>query len=97
MALDNARTLPLQFAAPSPLPLTRAQLQEIGVPVAIVRGAETRPCYRVVADAAGRCIPGAQRIVVPAARHLWPVHAPAAFNDLLLGFLQMQADERHDG
>jgi len=96
MALDNARTLPLQFAAPSPLPLTRAQLAEIGVPVAIVRGAQTRPCYQIVADATGRCIPGAKCIVVAGARHLWPVQAPAAFNDLLLGFLETQAEESHD-
>jgi len=87
MALDNARTLPLQIAAPPPPPFTSAQLGEVGAPVAIVRGALTRPYYRVVADAAGRCIPGAKRIVVPDARHLWPVRAPAAFNALLTGFL----------
>jgi pimeloyl-ACP methyl ester carboxylesterase len=87
MALENARTLPLQFVASPPPPLNRAQLGEIGAPVAIVRGARTRPCYRIVADAAARCMPGAKRIVVPEARHLWPVHSPAAFNDLLLGFL----------
>jgi pimeloyl-ACP methyl ester carboxylesterase len=95
MALENARTLPLQFAASPPLPLNRAQLGEIGAPVAIVRGARTRPCHRIVADAAARCIPGAKRIVVPEARHLWPVHSPAAFNDLLLGCLRA-ADESRD-
>jgi hypothetical protein len=31
--------------------------------------------------------------VVAGARHLWPAQAPAAFNDLLLGFLEAGANE----
>jgi pimeloyl-ACP methyl ester carboxylesterase len=87
MTLDNARTLPLQFAAGPPPPVTCEQLRAIKVPVAIVRGALTRLCYRIPADAASRCIPGATRIVMPGARHLWPVQEPSVFNETLLDFL----------
>lgn len=94
MALDNARTLPLQFAAPAPPALTREQLEKIRVPVTVVRGALTRPCYRIPADAASRCIPGARRVVVPEARHLWPAQAPSAFDETLLGFLEAQSRQQ---
>lgn len=87
MVLENAHTLPLQLAEPSPLPLAPAQLQRIRIPVAIGRGARTRPFYRIPAQALCRHIPHAQAIVVPEARHLWPLRSPAAFNRTLLDFI----------
>ena len=42
VALENARTLPLAFAAPPPPPITCAQLGAIKAPTAVVRGALTR-------------------------------------------------------
>ena len=41
VALENARTLPLDFAAPPPPPITCAQLGSIKAPTAVVRGALT--------------------------------------------------------
>lgn len=87
MAFDNARTLPLQLAEPAPPPLTCRQLRGIPVPVAISSGAETRAYYRVVAEALCRCLRHGHAIVVPGARHLWPLQSPAAFNEALLGFI----------
>lgn len=87
MARDNARTLPLQFAAPPPPRITCRDLRGLGIPVAITCGERTRTCYRIVADAAGRCLRHARVTVIPGARHLWPVQEPAAFNAALLDFL----------
>lgn len=86
--LDNARTLPLQFGAPPPPPISCAQLSHITVPVAIAVGELTRPFYRILADTASRCIPGSRLIVIPKGRHSAPPEAPSAFNEALLGFLK---------
>jgi len=86
--IENARVLPLMFAAPPPPLGTCAQLAQIKVPVAIALGDLTRPFYRVIAEAASRCIPGSLLIKIPQARHLWPTQDPSAFNEVLLGFLR---------
>jgi pimeloyl-ACP methyl ester carboxylesterase len=91
VALDNARTLRLEFfeAAPAP-PITCAQLGQLKPVVAIARGERTRPSYRLFADAAARCVGGSQHVVVPNARHLWPGDEPRAFSDAVLRFLKQQ-------
>jgi pimeloyl-ACP methyl ester carboxylesterase len=86
--IDNARMLPLLFAAPPPPPVSCAQLGQVKVPVMIARGELTRPAYKIMADTASRCVPGSRLIVVPQARHLWPGQEPAAFNRLVLDFLK---------
>jgi pimeloyl-ACP methyl ester carboxylesterase len=88
MFLDNARTLPLHVGAPAPSPITCDQLGRINVPVAIVRGELTRPCFRIPADTASRCIPGSRLIIIPNGRHSAPAEESSAFNEALLGFLQ---------
>lgn len=90
MQLDNARTLPMMFAAPPPPQITCEQLAQIKVPVAVVRGELTRPYYRIVSDATSRCIPGSKLVVVPGARHLWPGQEPAAFSAAVRSFLAGQ-------
>ena len=87
VALENARTLPLDLAAPPPPSITCAQLGAIKAPTAVVRGELTPPFFRIPADTANRCIPGSRLIVVPNTRHLWPAQEPAAFNQTLLEFL----------
>ena len=86
--IDNARMLPLLFAAPPPPPISCAQLGQIKAPVMIARGELTRPVYRIMADTASRCVPGSRLTVVPKARHLWPGQDPSAFNRLVLDFLK---------
>lgn len=90
MQLDNARTLPLMFAAPPSPKITCEQLAQIKVPVAVVRGELTRPYFRIISDATSRCVPGSKLIVVPGARHLWPGQAPAAFSAAVRSFLASQ-------
>ncbi|MFC5475672.1 alpha/beta fold hydrolase [Paraherbaspirillum soli] len=91
--LDNARTIPLLFGAPPPPSLSSAQLGRSSVPVAIARGELTRPFYRIVADTASRCIPGARLVVLPNGMHAAPVLTPAAFNQALLDFLRATETE----
>ena len=86
MAADNARTLPLQVAA-RPLAFTSDDLRRIDIPVAITCGARTRPCYGLAAEVANGCLSHSRLIVVPSARHLWPVQDPGAFTAALLIFL----------
>lgn len=86
--IENARILPLLFAAPPPPAVTCAQLAQVKVPVAVALGDLTRPFYRIIAEAASRCMPASRLIRVPQARHLWPSQDPSAFNDVLLGFLR---------
>lgn len=87
---DNARTIPLQLAAPPPPVITCDQLGRIGAPVAIVRGTITRPLFRIAADTAHRCIPGSRLVLLENARHLAPVQQPAEFNAALLAFLSRE-------
>ncbi|HSV80753.1 MAG TPA: alpha/beta hydrolase [Ramlibacter sp.] len=88
VALENARTLPLEFFSSEPAPtVTCAQLGQLRPVVAVARGEMTRVSYRLIADAAARCIGGNQHIIVPNGRHLWPADEPQAFSEVVLTFL----------
>lgn len=88
VAMDNARTLPLEFFDSAPAPqITGTRLGQLKPVVAIARGERTRTSYRLIADTAAKCIGGSQHIVVSNARHLWPGDEPRAFSDAVLRFL----------
>ena len=87
MLLDNARTLPISFAAPPPPAITCEQLGRIKAPTTIVVGELTPPFYKIAASSVARCIPGAKLVVIPKGRHAAAVQATSAFNDALLRFL----------
>lgn len=87
MHLENARALPLFFAAPPPPAVSCAQLGGLKMPVAMGVGELSPVFFQVPARTASRCIPGSMLIVVPKGRHHWPVTAPADFSDTLLAFL----------
>jgi pimeloyl-ACP methyl ester carboxylesterase len=87
MGADNARTLPLAFAAPPPPPISCAQLGGLKVPVAVAVGQSTRPFFKILSETASRCIPGSRLVVIPNARHLEPYENSSALNDALLAFL----------
>jgi pimeloyl-ACP methyl ester carboxylesterase len=67
--------------------VTCAQLRTLRLPVLVLRGEKTRPWYRLIAEAAADCIPGAESAVVPAARHMTIVENPSASADLILRFI----------
>jgi pimeloyl-ACP methyl ester carboxylesterase len=86
--LDNARTLPLHFAsAPGPR-VTCADLGQLKMPVVMTTGAQTRPFFRLFAEAAQRCIPGARLVRIADARHAATAQNPAAVNVELLALVK---------
>jgi pimeloyl-ACP methyl ester carboxylesterase len=85
--LANARMLPLLFAAPPPPRVTCEDLSRLAIPVTVALGGNSRPFYRVSAQWAAQCIPGARLFIVPGVRHLWPVQDARAFSQLALDVL----------
>ncbi|MGH8703333.1 MAG: alpha/beta fold hydrolase, partial [Burkholderiales bacterium] len=90
MHLENARAVPLFFAAPPPASISCAQLQALRMPVVMGVGELSPVFFEVPAKAATRCIPGSTLLVVPGGRHHWPVTSPADFTETLLVFLKRQ-------
>jgi pimeloyl-ACP methyl ester carboxylesterase len=91
VAIDNARTLPLEFFDSDPAPpIACAQLGQLKPVVAVARGELTRSSYRLMADAAARCIGGSRHVVVSNGRHLWPADEPQGFSEAVLRFLKRQ-------
>jgi len=84
--LESARVMPLLFASPPPS-ITCEDLRQLCIPIGIAVGEDSRVYYRVVAEAAHRCVPDSTLTIVPKARHLWPSQDPAAFSQLVLDFL----------
>jgi pimeloyl-ACP methyl ester carboxylesterase len=85
---DNARMLPLLFAAPPPPRITCDDLSRLSLPVTIALGGESRSCFTILANCTAGCIPSAKLITIERARHMWPIQDPAAFSKLVLTFLQ---------
>jgi pimeloyl-ACP methyl ester carboxylesterase len=85
--LENARTLPPQFAAPPPPVVPCAQLAQLKVPVTIGKGQQSRPYFAVLADATHQCMPGSKLVVFPNARHMALVNHGAAINAAILAHL----------
>jgi pimeloyl-ACP methyl ester carboxylesterase len=90
MFVENARTLSLD--APPDEAVRCEQLRQIGVPVTITKGEQTKPISKVLADATHRCIPQSQLLTIPNASHGAPRQNPSAFNEALFDFLA-----RHGG
>ena len=91
IAMDNARTLPLEFFDSDPAPaIGCAQLARARPPVAVARGSSTRASYRLMADAAATCIGARRHVVVHDARHLWPADDLEAFSEEVLRFLRRE-------
>lgn len=88
MMVENGRMLPLLFAAPPPPPVTCEELGRITIPTIIALGAASRAFYSIAARAAAGCIPHARLVVVPDARHLWPIQDPPGFCQLVSEVLQ---------
>jgi pimeloyl-ACP methyl ester carboxylesterase len=87
MMLQNSRMLPLLFAAPPPPQITCEDLRRLEMPVTIALGAASRAFYNIAARSASGCIPHARLVVVPGARHMWPIQETRAFSQLVLDFL----------
>jgi pimeloyl-ACP methyl ester carboxylesterase len=94
LMIENARTLPLLFAGPTPPAITEAHLRQLAIPITIALGEVSRAAYQIAARTAAHLLPQSKLSVIPGARHLWPVQEPQAFCDAVLAFLDRS--ELHD-
>ena len=85
--LDNARTMPLLFAAPPPPPITCDVLKNFTRPTLVMHGEKTQPFYALTTEAIARCVRGAQRVVLQNVNHDGPARDPAAFTAAVFEFL----------
>jgi pimeloyl-ACP methyl ester carboxylesterase len=84
--LTNAATAGPTYAVPAPR-VTCEQLRSLRFPVLVLRGEQTRPWYRLIAEATANCIGGAETAIIPAARHLTIVENPSGTASLVLTFI----------
>ena len=85
--LDNARTMPLMLAAPTPPDITCDLLKKFSQPTLVMHGEKTRVFYALVSEAISKCIPGAQLVVLQNVGHDGPTRDPAAFTRAIFEFL----------
>ncbi|HEY7922119.1 MAG TPA: alpha/beta fold hydrolase [Vicinamibacteria bacterium] len=82
----NAATVGPTSAAPAPL-VPCGRLRTLRLPVLILRGEQTRPWYRLIAEATASCIPDAESAIIPAAGHMAIVENPSGAAGLVAGFI----------
>ena len=85
--LDNARSVPLQVAAPPPPAITCDQLKATKSPMLVMRGANTYAMWSLICEQMVHCVPGSRLTIIPNVNHDGPIRDPAAFNAALLDFL----------
>jgi len=87
LVLDNARIMPLMFAAPAPPAITCDLLKNFPQPTLVMRGENTRVVYVLISEAISKCVPGAQLVVLQNVNHDGPRRDPAAFTAAVFEFL----------
>ena len=91
--IDNARTLPLLFAAPM-ASVSCDALRSVKVPTLIVRGQRTPELFVKTNELAGRCIAGNRQEVVSGASHAMSYDNPSGFNQAVLGFIDQPVKKK---
>jgi pimeloyl-ACP methyl ester carboxylesterase len=87
MVLDQARTLPLLFAAPSPPAITCDVLKNFTRPTLVMWGEKTQPYFALVSKAVSKCVPRARSVVLQNVHHDGPRRDAAGFTAAILEFL----------
>lgn len=90
IALDNAWQLKWPPASPEP-PLTCDQLARINVPALLLGGDRSPKIFQLVLNELQKCLPVAERAVLPDSSHGLELENPAAFNEIVLEFLTRHA------
>jgi pimeloyl-ACP methyl ester carboxylesterase len=85
--LDNARIMPLLFAAPAPPAITCDMLKNFPQPTLVMRGEKTQVFFALISEAISKCIPGAQLVMLQNVNHDGPGRDPAAFTGAIFEFL----------
>jgi pimeloyl-ACP methyl ester carboxylesterase len=73
--------------APDPVEQDPTALARLAVPALVAAGEHDKPDFREGAEALARTLPHARHVVIDGAGHLAPLERPAAFRELVLGFL----------
>jgi pimeloyl-ACP methyl ester carboxylesterase len=90
MLLDNARTAPLMFGAPSPPDITCDALRTFTRPMLVTHGEKTHAYYKLINERVSRCVPSARRVVFPNLYHDAPSRDPVAFTGAVFEFLSQR-------
>jgi pimeloyl-ACP methyl ester carboxylesterase len=85
--LDNARTIPLLVEALATPAITCHALRNLSRPTLVMQGEKTQAFYALITERIGKCVPGAERVVLPNANHAGPVRDSAAFAAAVFDFL----------
>jgi pimeloyl-ACP methyl ester carboxylesterase len=85
--LDNARVVPLMFAAPPPPVITCDMLKDFTRPTLVMRGEKSRAFFTLISEAITKCVPGARQVILQNVNHDAPWRDPAAFVAAILDFL----------
>jgi len=85
--LDNARVVPLMFAAPPPPVITCDLLKDFTRPTLVMRGEKSRAVFTLISEAITKCVPGAQQVILQNVNHDGPCRDPAAFTAAVFEFL----------
>ena len=91
--LDNARTLPLLFAAPQPT-ITCDMLRGIKVPTLVIRGERTPRFFTATNVAVSKCIAGSKTVTITKASHAMSFDNPVEFNRAVMGFIAPHATQQ---
>ena len=86
MQLENARTLPLEWANPS-LPVTCDTLKASNTPVLIVYGGESNAFWRHTAEVMDECLPRGEAAALAGVNHDGPVRNPAGLATIIADFV----------
>jgi pimeloyl-ACP methyl ester carboxylesterase len=84
--LDNARVVPLMFAAPPPPVITCDMLKDFTRPTLVMWGEKTREFWALPSKAIAKCVPGARQVVLQNVNHDGPMRDPAAFTAAVFEF-----------
>jgi pimeloyl-ACP methyl ester carboxylesterase len=84
--LDNARTLPVLFASP-PSGITCDSLKNLKQPTLVLQGEKTQTYCALISEAISKCVPNAQRAILPNANHAGPARDPAGFGAAVVEYL----------
>jgi pimeloyl-ACP methyl ester carboxylesterase len=90
--LDNARTLPLLFAAPQPT-ITCDMLRGIKVPTLVIRGERTPRFFTTTNAALSKCMAGSKAVTIANASHAMSFDNPMEFNRAVMGFIGQHATQ----
>jgi len=91
MLVENAHTMIPDFDAPTPEPLTCAQIGKVSCPVLLIVGSETLPHYKLVAAEVLACLPDASLSEIQGVGHGGPWQARPEFVRQVLDFVDLNA------